>query len=36
LVGAMLFPAAISAFSIKERKYSARYQAPVAIPAAGD
>jgi len=36
LVGAMLFPAAISAFSIKEHKYSARYQAPAAPAAAGD
>ena len=37
IVGALLFPAAISAFSIKERKYSARYQtaAPTAA-AAGD
>lgn len=36
LIGAMLFPAAISAFSIKERKYSARYQEAVPTPAAGD
>ena len=28
LVGALLFPAAISAFSIRERKYSIRYQTP--------
>ena len=37
LVGALLFPAAISAFSIKERKYSARYQTPAPTAAvAGD
>ena len=36
LVGALLFPAAISAFSIKERKYSARYQPAVSAAAAGD
>ncbi|MDA0262932.1 MAG: MFS transporter [Chloroflexi bacterium] len=37
IVGALLFPAALSAFTIKERKYSARYQKPVeAAPAAGD
>lgn len=37
LVGALLFPAAISAFSIKERKYSARYQTPAStVAAAGD
>ncbi|MBC8281814.1 MAG: hypothetical protein H8E48_13600 [Chloroflexi bacterium] len=36
LIDAMLFPAAISAFSIKERKYSARYQEAVPAPAAGD
>ncbi len=29
IVGALLFPAALSAFSIKEFKYSARYQSPV-------
>ena len=29
LVGALLFPAALSAFSIKERKYSIRYQTPI-------
>jgi MFS family permease len=35
--GALLFPAAISAFSIKERKYSSRYQSPgLAAAAAGD
>ena len=34
IAGALLFPAAISAFTIKERKYSTRYQA--AAPAAGD
>ena len=33
--GALLFPAALSAFSIKERKYSARYQ-NLATAAAGD
>ena len=37
LVGALLFPAALSAFSIKERRYSARYQRPVPTAAsAGD
>ena len=36
LVGALLLPAAISAFSIKERKYSVRYQTPVPTAAAGD
>ena len=36
IVGALLFPAAISAFSIKERKYSARYQIAVPTAAAGD
>ena len=37
LVGALLFPAAISAFTIKERKYSSRYQisAP-SVALAGD
>ena len=34
--GALLFPAALSAFSIKERKYSARYQRPISNAAAGD
>ena len=34
LVGALLFPAAISAFSIKERKYSIRYQTPISTAAA--
>ena len=34
--GALLFPAAISAFSINERKYSSRYQTPLATAAAGD
>ena len=34
--GALLFPAALSAFSIKERKFSIRYQTAVAAPAAGD
>ena len=36
IIGALLFPAAISAFSIKERKYSARYQIAVPTAAAGD
>ena len=36
IVGALLLPAAISAFSIKERKYSSRYQTLVPMPAAGD
>ena len=36
IFGALLFPAAISAFSIKERKYSARYQTAVPTAAAGD
>ena len=35
VLGALLFPAAISAFSIQERKYSTRYQAAVS-PAAAD
>jgi len=34
LVGALLFPAALSAFSIKERKYSIRYQTPISNAAA--
>ena len=34
LVGALLFPAALSAFSIRERKYSIRYQAPISSAAA--
>ena len=36
IAGAMLFPAALSAFSIKERKYSTRYQTQIAPAAAGD
>ena len=36
IVGALLFPAALSAFTIKERKYSSRYQTPLPAPAAGD
>ena len=36
IFGALLFPAAISAFSIKERKYSARYQIAIPTAAAGD
>lgn len=34
--GALLFPAALSAFSIKERKFSSRYQTAVPMAAAGD
>lgn len=33
IAGSLLFPAAISAFTIKERKYSTRYQVAVAVPA---
>ena len=29
IVGSMLFPAALSAFTINEEKYSTRYQAPL-------
>ena len=36
IVAALLFPAAISAFTINERKYSVRYQTPVPTAAAGD
>ena len=36
IVAALLFPAALSAFMIKERKYSIRYQNPVPTPAGGD
>ena len=36
IIGALLFPAAICAFSIKERKYSARYQIAAPTAAAGD
>ena len=36
LVGSLLFPAALSAFSIKERKYSVRYMAVTAPAASGD
>ena len=32
--GALLFPAAIAAFSVRERKYSARYQTPLSTAAA--
>ena len=32
--GALLFPAAISAFSVRESKYSARYQTPLSTAAA--
>ena len=35
IAGSLLFPAALSAFTIKERKYSSRYQT-VAVAAAGD
>ena len=34
--GALLFPAALSAFSVKERKYSTRYQNLAPTAAAGD
>ncbi len=36
IVGALLFPAALSAFTIKEHKYSTRYQPAVPAPAGGD
>ena len=36
IIGALLFPAALSAFTIKERKYSTRYQSAVPAPAGGD
>ena len=36
IIGALLFPAALSAFTIKERKYSMRYQSAVPAPAGGD
>ena len=36
IFAALLFPAALSAFMIKERKYSIRYQTPVPTPAGGD
>ena len=40
IAGLMLFPAALFAYSIKERKYSSRYQTPEAtaapVPVAGD
>lgn len=38
IAGLMLFPASMFAFSIKERKYSSRYQSmePAIMPAAGD
>ena len=37
IVGTMLFPAALSAFAIKERKYSTRYQIPsVAVAHSGN
>jgi len=37
IVGSMLFPAALSAFTIKERKYSTRYRTGLpAVASAGD
>ena len=33
IVGSMLFPAALSAFTIKEREYSTRYHTPLAAVA---
>ena len=36
IIRALLFPAALSAFSIKERKYSTRYQTADPAPAGGD
>lgn len=36
IAGSLLFPAALAAFSINERKYSIRYQSSVATAAAGD
>ncbi|MDE2939328.1 MAG: MFS transporter [Chloroflexota bacterium] len=38
IAGLMLFPASVFAFSIKEKKYSSRYQPvePAVMPAAGD
>jgi len=37
IAGSLLFPAALSAFTIKERKYSTRYMAPpVAAGATAD
>ena len=36
IVGGLLFPAAIAAFTIRERKYSARYQAPAVAASAGN
>ena len=37
IAGSLLFPAALSAFTIKERKYSTRYMAPaVSAGAAAD
>ena len=35
IAGAMLFPAAISAFSIRERRYSSRYLAPAPLRTGG-
>jgi MFS family permease len=36
IFAALLIPAAISSFSVREKKYSARYQTQVPTPAAGD
>lgn len=36
IAGSLLFPAALAAFSINERKYSIRYQSSVTTAAAGD
>ena len=36
IAGSLLIPAAISAFTIRERKYSARYQQPTVAASAGD
>lgn len=36
IAAAMLFPAAISAFTIRERRYSVRYQSPPVVGAAAD
>ncbi len=36
IAGSLLFPAALSAFTIKERKYSTRYVAPAPMGASGD
>ena len=36
IVGSMLFPAALSAFTIKERKYSMQYQTPLTVAPSGN